>query len=115
MFALLVILALGVIAILAVALRLAIDVRAIRAELLPDIHAELRRQAGSYYPLAAVGSMRHAHIGRPGWYAVWVWSDGVWQLVPDPLPAGADPGPPPPVPGHYPGQTIKNWIPGPQR
>jgi hypothetical protein len=63
MIPLLVIIALGVLAILAVALRMAIDLRAIRASLLPDIHAALLRQAWSY-PL-----LGHNHHPDQGYQA----------------------------------------------
>ena len=66
MISLLVIIALGVLAILAVVTRLAIDLRAIRAHLLPDIHAALLRQAWSLPPgsLSPHAGARHRPQGR---------------------------------------------------
>jgi hypothetical protein len=117
MIPLLVIIALAVLAILAVALRLAIDVRAIRAALLPDIHAALLRQAWSFpmghfhLPAHDVSRMaafhlNHMHISTAGGFAAWEWRDGGWRLVSHNLPSGVDPGPPPAQPGTYDGEVV---------
>ncbi len=123
MIPLLVIIALGVLAILAVTLRLAIDLRAIRANLLPDIHAALLRQSWSYAPLGHYPHMpphdisRNAafhfhHMPKAGYIAAWEWRDGGWRLVSQDLPPGVDPGPPPARPGTYDGETVTTRLPG---
>ena len=125
MIPLLVIIALGVLAILAVALRLAVDLRAIRTHLLPDIHAALLRQAWSYAPLGHYPHMPprdiarqaafpylHMHMVKSGYNAAWEWRDGGWRLVSRDLPPGVDPGPPPARPGTYDGETVTTRLPG---
>jgi hypothetical protein len=122
MIPLLVIIALAVLAILAVALRLAIDVRAIRAGMLPDIHAALLRQAWSYpmghfhLPADDISRMgafhlRHMHIAKAGRFAAWEWREGGWRLVSHNLPSGVDPGPPPAQPGAYDGEVVTTQLP----
>jgi hypothetical protein len=125
MIPLLVIIALGVLAILAVTLRLAIDLRAIRAHLLPDIHAALLRQAWSYAPLGhyphmpphdisrkAAFHFPHMHMVKSGYNAAWEWRDGRWRMVSQDLPPGVDPGPPPAKPGAYDGEIVTTRLPG---
>jgi hypothetical protein len=122
MIPLLVIIALAVLAILAVALRLAIDVRAIRATSLPDIHAALLRQAWSYpmghfhLPAHDVSRMaafhlNHMHMSMSGNFASWEWRDGGWRLASPGLPSGVDPGPPPAQPGTYEGEVVTTRLP----
>lgn len=109
--------AVGVFAILAVVLRIAGDLRAIRSELIPDLQAAMQRQAGSSSGLAAphmsMPHSGHAFHGMPaGSFAVWEWRDGGWVLASKDLPEGTDPGPPPAYPGAYAGELVKTWIPG---
>ena len=125
MIPLLVIIALGVLAILAVALRLAIDLRAIRAGLLPDIHAALLRHPWSY-PSRQFTTCQHARyqpqwrhfifihaMSRAGNNAAWEWRDGGWRLVSHNLPSGVDPGPPPAQTGHLRRRGRHDAAPGP--
>jgi hypothetical protein len=110
---LLALIALGMVAILLVALRMAIDLRAIRDERLPDIYAALMSESTSYRP----GTYHLPHMPPDGLdcFAVWEWLDDVWRLVTHNLPPGADLGPPPSYRGAHKGETIKAWIPGPRR
>jgi hypothetical protein len=114
---LLVVIALGVLAILAAVVRLSIDLHSLRAELLPDILAALQRQPWSHGQLWGDPD-RFSHLGHhfPKWelecFAAWVWRDGGWRLISDKLPAGVDPGPPPAHPGAFSGEVVKTWFPG---
>jgi hypothetical protein len=122
MIPLLVIIALGVLAILAVALRMAIDLRAIRAGILPDLHAALLRESRirpslqfnhiPHHHMHGMKAMHLHHATRAGHNATWEWRDGGWRLVPHKLPSGVDPGPPPARPGTYDGEVVTTWIPG---
>jgi hypothetical protein len=121
MIPLLVIIALGVLAILAVVLRLAIDLRAIRTSLLPDIHAALLRQAWfhapTHYPHMPPYDIyskaaSHHYMPMSGYIAAWEWRDGGWRLVSQDLPPGVDPGPPPAQPGTYDGEIVTTRLPG---
>jgi len=101
--------ALGVLAILAVVLRMAADLRVIRDEI---------RQA-YYFPGNTAFHLPHLpkhtrhleHVPEDGFFAVWEWRDGAWRLLSDKVPSGADHGPHPAYPGSYEGETLKLWVP----
>jgi hypothetical protein len=115
---LLVIIALGILALLGVGLRLAVDMRAIRsvlcdddASMVPPVEPSPAVQPAVPFLMSHQQHMPRVGSGR---FAVWEWRDGQWRLVSDPRPSGSDPGLPPAYPGAYPGEVVKVWIPKPK-
>jgi len=105
-----------VIALLVVAIRIAVDVNAIRSELLHDIRMTLRdfrafQQTGLPTPIKMLnhhGPNPHRG-GRPADFlgkVLWEWRDGEW--VAD-VPEGCEPGLPPKYPGDFELAKARTW------
>ena len=129
---LLLVVALGTLATFAVAMRIASDLRALRAEHIPDLLVSLGKVASlldpnatfpfrpapyTYKPLnVAVPPFNHVagthkHL-CDDIYATWEWRDGSWQLIVESVPAAVDLGGPPTYSGAFPGERVKTWIRG---
>jgi hypothetical protein len=90
-------------AMLAVVLRIAVDLREIRDAL--RIRLEDRPDIRPHH-------FPHAKIKvQSGCSAVWEWRDCRWRLISTNVPEGTDVGPPPSYPGAFDGETVKTWVP----
>jgi len=105
------------IALLVVAIRIAIDVNAIRNELLHDIRMTLRdlstlQQTGRPSPIQVINHNipDPVHIaGNPMDFlgtVLWVWRGGEWVAN---VSEGVDPGMPPSYPGNFEGAKARTW------
>jgi hypothetical protein len=108
---LLLVIALGVLATLAIVWRIAADLRALRIEHIPDMLASLRKLC---LPLGPIYPLSFHHDGHQELIELdcvtWEWRDGCWQLIVESVPAGVDPGIPPAFPGAFTGERIKSSV-----
>jgi hypothetical protein len=106
---LLLVIALGILAILVVVLRIAADLRALRVQHIPDMLAslgKLSRPLGPIHP--PLSHLKHKGDDLPnGVCVVWEWLDGCWQVIPESVPAGDGPGVPPAYPGAFSGERVR--------
>jgi hypothetical protein len=94
----------GVLGLMVISTFMAIDLRAIRK----------RGEASSEYPIRPLLS-HHRFTQKPmkgGYFVVWEWRDGRWNLESEDLPEGAKSGPSPEYPGERTGERIKTWVSG---
>ena len=98
-------------------IRLLVDVRALRSELLPDIRSVLLQISTSLGRRPTAWAADDHHQGLPhgadgkfrgGCFLIWEWQDESWKPID--LPAGVSPGPPPPYTGAFPGDISKTWV-----
>jgi hypothetical protein len=107
---LLLVIALGMLAILAVVLRIAADLRALRVQYLPDMLASLGKLSRPLGPIPILPKHQWGHKLLPPpdvIYVVWEWRDGCWHVVSESEQGGVDPGVPPAYPGAFPGERIR--------
>jgi hypothetical protein len=104
----------GVFAVLAVVVWAAVLLRTVRdgvREILELLRCTLAPPC-FYHPSHTY--FDHIHLSKksryPGGSATWEWRGGRWHLISTDLPAGADPGPPPPYPGGLEGEVVKTWV-----
>jgi hypothetical protein len=53
----------------------------------------------------------HGHRGKARHFAIWIWRGECWELDPDSIPPGIDPGRPPDSAGTYRDQCVKTLCP----
>jgi hypothetical protein len=101
------------IVICACAISVAIDVWAIRRELLPDIRKILLTVQRLPHTPRVPGSLLHRHHSLhsgEGFFVIWEWSLGEWTPITELIPPGISPGLPPSYPGSFSGEKVKTWV-----
>ena len=90
--------------------RIAVDIRAIREELLPQIRTELihRNKAGGTLFRGIMSEHLHFNVQPEGCFLVWVWRSGNWSLLNE-IPEGVERTLPPNYPGAFDGDCSKTW------
>jgi hypothetical protein len=92
---------------------IAINLRALRYELLPDLQSALMRQPVSRVSFFEPNGNFH-HSGGPlhrtnglesAYHVTWSWQGGRWNC--EDVPPGMDPGLPPDLPGAYEGEYAR--------
>lgn len=106
---LLLVIALGILAILVVVLRIAADLRALHVQHIPDILAALEKLSRPLGPIRPPLTHLHHTGGKfiNEACVVWEWRDGCWQVIPESVPAGDGPGVPPAYPGAFSGERVR--------
>ncbi|MFI5456856.1 MAG: hypothetical protein ACHRXM_15535 [Isosphaerales bacterium] len=100
---LLIIIILVLLAILAVLIDLALKARAFRGTLEQLCRILFKRKPGGHHGFD--------HVGPPGPFAIWCYTNGKWVLLTPCGQTGCDCGPPPPQPGSYDEQVIRKECP----
>jgi hypothetical protein len=110
---LLLVIALGTLAIAVLVFRISMNLRSLRLEHIPEVLAALRMLS----KLPARSNGPHIHHTYPPCpedllnYLIWEWRDGSWHVVDEGKVAGLDAGMPPAYPGTFTGERVKTWTP----